>query len=213
MKNYAKSVSETEFFSDYTSRSTVNPFTNESTAPIAKITNFGMWAPYQLPIESIKNTTEQKNVINAILKQGYDEYYFAIGDFRSKSTRSMTENLLQSADATKLKIIIILLPPSEAGPKGNFDWNGWIKYLNSLKAKHLTSLDGFVIDDFNLSKDSAHGNKGKENSNNDNNHAKDSNNENNKTPKENVNFMLKSKLEEALEKKKKGLALLSSSLL
>jgi hypothetical protein len=213
MKNYAKSVSGTEFFSDYTSRSTVNPFTNESTAPIAKITNFGMWAPYQLPIESIKNTTEQKNVINAILKQGYDEYYFAIGDFRSKSTRSMTENLLQSADATKLKIIIILLPPSEAGPKGNFDWNGWIKYLNSLKAKHLTSLDGFVIDDFNLSKDSAHGNKGKENSNNDNNHAKDSNNENNKTPKENVNFMLKSKLEEALEKKKKGLALLSSSLL
>ena len=78
-----------------------------------------------------------------------------------KSARSMTENLLQSADGTKLRIIIILLPPSEAGPKGNFDWNGWIEYLNSLKAKYPTSLDGFVIDDFNLAKDSAHANKGK----------------------------------------------------
>jgi len=88
------------------------------------MTNIGMWAPYQLPIESIKNTTEQKNAINTILKQGYDEYYFAMDDFKSKSARSMTENLLQSVDGTKLKIIIILLPPSEAGPKGNFDWNG-----------------------------------------------------------------------------------------
>ena len=42
-------------------------------------------------------------------------------------------------------------------------------------------------------------------SNNGNNHAKDSNDENNKTPKENVNFMLKSKLDEALEKKRKDL--------
>ena len=78
----------------------------------------------------------------------------------------MTENLLQSADGTKLRIIIILLPPSEAGRKGNFDWNGWIEYLNSLKAKYPTSLDGFVIDDFNLAKDSAHANKGKGNNDN-----------------------------------------------
>jgi hypothetical protein len=168
------------------------------------MTNIGMWAPYQLPIESIKNTTEQKNAINTILKQGYDEYYFAMDDFKSKSARSMTENLLQSVDGTKLKIIIILLPPSEAGPKGNFDWNGWIEYLNSLKAKYPASLDGFVIDDFNLSKDSVHGSKGKENANNGNNQAKDNSNEN-KTPKENVDFMLKSNLEEALEKKRKDL--------
>ena len=127
-----------------------------------------MWAPYQLPLESVKNTTEPKNAVNAILKQGYNEYYFTMADFRSKAARSMTENLLQSADGTKLKIIIILLPPSEAGPKGNFDWNGWIKYLNLLKAKYPTSLDGFVIYDFNLSNDSAHANKGK--GNNDNSH-------------------------------------------
>ena len=117
----------------------------------------------------------------------------------------MTENLLQSADGTKLKIIIILLPPSEAGPKGNFDWNGWIEYLNLLKTKYPSSLDGFVIDDFNLSNDSAHANKGKGNNENSHNHAKDGNNENNRVPKENVNFMLKSKLEEALQKKRKDL--------
>jgi hypothetical protein len=104
-----------------------------------------------------------------------------------------------------LKIIIILLPPSEAGPKGNFDWSGWIEYLNLLKTKYPKSLDGFVIDDFNLSKDSAHGKKGEEDANNGNNHVKDNNNENNKTPKENVDFMIKSKLEEALEKKRKDL--------
>lgn len=126
-------------------------------------------------------------------------------DFRSKAARSMTENLLQSADGTKLKIIIILLPPSEAGPKGNFDWNGWIEYLNLLKTKYPSSLDGFVIDDFNLSNDSAHANKGKGNNENSHNHAKDGNNENNRVPKENVNFMLKSKLEEALQKKRKDL--------
>jgi len=199
MNENVKSLSQTEFFSN--NNTTVNPFTNRTTLPI---TNFGMWAPYQLPLESIKNITEQKNAINAILKQGYNEYYFTMADFRSKAARSMTENLLQSADGTKLKIIIILLPPSEAGPKGNFDWNGWIEYLNLLKTKYPSSLDGFVIDDFNLSNDSAHANKGKGNNDNSHNHAKDSNNEN-RVPKENVDFMLKSKLEEALQKKRKDL--------
>ncbi|MGC2570663.1 MAG: PDZ domain-containing protein, partial [Candidatus Nitrosopolaris sp.] len=204
MKKNVKSLSVTEFFNNNTRRTTVIPFTNQSTTPITKITNFGMWTPYQLPLEFIKNITEQKNAINAILKQGYTEYYFAMADFRSKAARSMTENLLQSADGTKLKIIIILLPPSEAGPKGNFDWNGWIEYLNLLKTKYPSSLDGFVIDDFNLSNDSAHANKGKENNDNSHNHAHDGNNEN-RVPKENVNFMLKSKLEEALQKKRKDL--------
>jgi hypothetical protein len=192
MNENVKSLSETT--------TTVNPFINRTTLPI---TNFGMWAPYQLPLEFIKNITEQKNAINAILKQGYNEYYFTMADFRSKAARSMTENLLQSADGTKLKIMIILLPPSEAGPKGNFDWNGWIEYLNLLKTKY-PSLDGFVIDDFNLSYDSMHANKGKGNNDNSHNHAKDGNNEN-RVPKENVSFMLKSKLEEALQKKRKDL--------
>lgn len=171
---------------------------NEST----KIRSFGMWAPYQVPLESIRNKTEKIDAINAILKQGYNEYYFAPGDFKSKMAVSTTENLLQSADGTKLKIVIILLPPSEAGPKGNYDWNGWIEYLNSLKAKHPLSLDGFVIDDFNLFSNIQHIRKNNANGNNHN----DANNNNIiKFPKENVDFMLKSNFEEALQKKRKDL--------
>jgi hypothetical protein len=156
MNENVKSLSESGFFSNNNTMTTVVSFTNQSTMPIEKITNFGSWAPYQIPLESIKNITEQKNAINAILKQGYNEYYFPIIDFKSKAARSMTENLLQSANGTKLKIIIILLPPSEAGPNGNFNWNGWIDYLNFLKTKYPSSLDGFVIDDFNLFNNSVH---------------------------------------------------------
>ena len=78
-----KSLSETEFFSNNNTTGTVSPFTNQTTMPI---TNFGMWAPYQLPLESVKNITERKNAVNAILKQGYNEYYFTMADFRSKGS-------------------------------------------------------------------------------------------------------------------------------
>jgi hypothetical protein len=207
MNENVKSLSETGFFSNNNTMITVVSFTNQSTMPITKITNFGSWAPYQIPLESIQNITEQKNAINAILKQGYNEYYFPMSNFKSKAARSITENLLQSADGTKLKIIIILLPPSEAGPKGNFNWNGWIEYLNFLKTKYPSSLDGFVIDDFNLFNNSVHANKEVEENNHDSNSHNDANdrNENKKAPKETVNFMLKSKLEEALQKKRKDL--------
>ncbi len=205
-----KSLSKTEFFSNNNTMTTVVPFTNQSTMPaIEKITNFGSWAPYQIPLESIKNIAEQKNVINAILKQGYNEYYFPMIDFKSKATRSMTENLLQSVNGTKLKIIIILLPPSEAGPKGNFNWNGWIEYLNFLKTKYPSSLDGFVIDDFNLFNNSVYTNKVKGNNHDDSHSHSDAHdkneNKNKKAPKETVTFMLKSKLEEALQKRRKDL--------
>jgi PDZ domain len=194
--------------SDNNTMSNVVSFTNQSTMPITKMTYFGSWAPYQIPLESIKNIAEQKNAIDAILKQGYNEYYFPMIDFKSKAARSMTENLLQSANGTKLKIIIILLPPSEVGPKGNFNWNSWIEYLNFLKAKYPSSLDGFVIDDFNLFNDSVHANKVKGNNHHDShshNDANDWNENKKKAPKETVTFMLKSKLEEALQKKRKDL--------
>jgi hypothetical protein len=202
-----KSLSATAFSSNSNTMTTMVSFTNQSTMPIKKITNFGSWAPYQIPLESIKNITEQKNAINAILEQGYNEYYFPMIDFRSKGARSMTENLLQSANGTKLKIIIILLPPSEAGPKGNFNWNGWIEYMNFLKTKYPSSLDGFVIDDFNLSNNSVHANKvdGNNHDSNSHNDANDRNKNKKKAPKETVNFMLKSKLEEALQKKRTDL--------
>jgi PDZ domain len=202
-----KSLSVTAFSSNSNTMTTMVSFTNQSTMPIKKITNFGSWAPYQIPLESVKNITEQKNAINAILEQGYNEYYFPMIDVRSKGARSMTENLLQSANGTKLKIIIILLPPSEAGPKGNFNWNGWIEYLNFLKTKYPSSLDGFVIDDFNLSNNSVHANKvdGNNHDSNSHNDANDRNKNKKKAPKETVNFMLKSKLEEALQKKRTDL--------
>src|SRR5919206_1046701 len=167
MNENVKSLSETGFFSNNNTMITVVSFTNQSTMPITKITNIGSWAPYQIPLESIQNITEQKNAINAILKQGYNEYYFPMSNFKSKAARSITENLLQSADGTKLKIIIILLPPSEAGSKGNFNWNGSIEYLNFLKTKYPSSLDGFVIDDFNLFNNSVHANKEVEENNHD----------------------------------------------
>src|SRR5919198_382966 len=182
MNENVKPLSETEFFSNNNNMTTtVVSSTNQSTMPMTKMTNFASWAPYQLPLESIENIAEQRNAINAILKQGYNEYYFPMIDFKSKAVRSMTENLLQSANGTKLKIIIILLPPSEVGPKGNFDWNGWIEYLNFLKTKHPSSLDGFVIDDFNLFNNSAHANKSKQN--NDNSHNNDDANDRNENNK------------------------------
>ena len=208
MNRTIKSMSGTKAFANIDNNHAMNtdgPFTNQSKMPIATIKNFGSWAPYQQPLESIKNMAEQKNAIDAILKQGYNEYYFPMIDFKSKAARSMTENLLQSANGTKLKIIIILLPPSEAGAKGNFNWNGWIKYLNSLKTKYTSSLDGFVIDDFNLFNNSAHVNKVKGNNNSHSHKDANDRTENKKAPKETVNFMLKSKLDEALHKKRKDL--------
>src|SRR5919199_4404635 len=202
-----KSLSKTNFFSN-NNMTTVVSFANQSTIHLTKITNYGMWTPYQLPLESIKNIAEQKEAIDAIVKQGYNEYYFPMIDFRSKEARLMTESLLQSANATKLKIIIILLPPSEAGPKGNFNWNGWIEYLNFLKTKYPSSLDGFVVDDFNLSNKSVHANKVNGNNHHDSNSQNDANDRDDdkkKAPKETVNFMLKSKLEEALQKKRTDL--------
>ena len=92
MNRNVKSLSGTEFFSNNNTMNTVISFTNQSTMSIAKITNFGSCAPYQIPLESIKNIAEQKNAINAILKQGYNEYYFPMIDFKSEAARSMTEN-------------------------------------------------------------------------------------------------------------------------
>ena len=157
---------------------------------------FGAWWSYQLPLESIKKS-EQKAAIQTLLNQGYSEYYFPIDDFSSESTRSGIENLLSTADYTDLKIIMILLPPSEAGPKGNYDWNGWVEYLNSLKEKHR-SLDGFVIDDFNWFGPS----KNHSNGDDDDDAKKIADPDN---IQYNAKFMVESKLKEALEMKRPDL--------
>ena len=69
-------------------------------------------------------------------------------DYTNGTEAKKTEELLNSADKTDLKIFVILLPPSEGGTQANYNWEGWINYFNHLKSKHK-SFEGFVIDDFN----------------------------------------------------------------
>jgi hypothetical protein len=69
-------------------------------------------------------------------------------DYTNETETKKTEELLNSADKTNLKIFVILLPPSEGGTQANYDWKGWINYFNLLKSTH-ESFTGFVIDDFN----------------------------------------------------------------
>ena len=111
-------------------------------------TIIGAWNPYQMPLEEIHQGTEQNKAIKGLLERGFSEYYFVMKDFNDPKEKKTTEDLLKSADKTDLKIMIILLPPSEGGPNGNYDWKGWIDYFNILKDEHK-SFKGFTIDDFN----------------------------------------------------------------
>jgi hypothetical protein len=112
-----------------------------------KTTIIGAWDRYQMPLEKIQGTN-QRRAMETLLEQGFREYYFVMKDFNDSKIRKATERLLKSADKTDLKIMIILLPPSEGGPNGNYNWKGWIDYFNILKDKHK-SFKGFTIDDFN----------------------------------------------------------------
>ncbi|MGB7635406.1 MAG: hypothetical protein WBL68_16930, partial [Nitrososphaeraceae archaeon] len=113
----------------------------------------GVWGPFSNndhTLEQLKGVN-QSRAISDIIKQGFDEYYFVMSDFEDPKLIDSTESLLQSAENLDqgLKIIIVVLPPSEGGPHGNYDWKGWIEYFNSLKQKHPSSFEGFTIDDFN----------------------------------------------------------------
>jgi hypothetical protein len=113
----------------------------------------GVWGPFSNDghnLEQLRGTT-QSRAISDIIAQGINEYYLAMGNFENPKQIDSTESLLQSAENLDqgLKIIIILVPPSEGGPNGNYDWEGWIAYFNSLKERHPNSFEGFTIDDFN----------------------------------------------------------------
>ena len=113
----------------------------------------GVWGPISnssYTLEELRGIN-QSRAISDIITQGFDEYYFVMGNFKDPKLIDSTESLLQSAENldNDLKIIIILLPPSEGGPNGNYDWKGWIEYFNSLKQRHPNSFEGFTIDDFN----------------------------------------------------------------
>lgn len=172
--------------------------------------DFGAWASYQLPLE-LMDKTERRTAVQTLLEQGFTVYYFTLGNFESENSRAITENILTAADGTGMKMIGILLPPSEAGTGGNYDWEGWVEYLNLLKERHA-SFDGFVMDDFNWYGPEIQVNDEKEDDEEDGGGAEDSGHDNQDNDKEeendiqyNVNFMLESNLKEALEKKRKDL--------
>lgn len=113
----------------------------------------GVWGPISNSSHTLEELRgiNQSRAITDIITLGFDEYYFVMSDFEDPKLIDSTESLLQSTENldNDLKIIIILLPPSEGGLNGNYDWKGWIDYFNSLKQRHPNSFEGFTIDDFN----------------------------------------------------------------
>ena len=112
--------------------------------------SIGAWVPLNnsFILQHLKGD-EQKNAINTLHNQGFQEYYFTMNNFEDTESIKLTEELLKSAEETNLKMIIILLPPSEGNSDTNYDWKGWIKYFNALEKKYPKSFEGFTIDDFN----------------------------------------------------------------
>jgi hypothetical protein len=108
----------------------------------------GAYIPDTLRLEEMEGT-DQTLAILEFLQRGFDEYYFVMDNFWDAGEIESTERLLDAADNTGLKIVIILLPPSEGGAVSSYDWKGWIKYFNDLKSTHPSSFSGFAIDDFN----------------------------------------------------------------
>jgi hypothetical protein len=108
----------------------------------------GAYIPDTLHLEDMDGN-DQGHAILDFLEQGFNEYYFVMDNFWDPEEVESTERLLDAADNTELKIIIILLPPSEGGPMSSYDWKGWISYFNDLKTRHPSSFSGFAIDDFN----------------------------------------------------------------
>jgi hypothetical protein len=110
----------------------------------------GLWTPMNnsFALQYLEGE-KQKRAIDTLLSKGYQEYYFVMNNFEDPTSLKLTESLLKTADKTNLKIIIILLPPSEGGLNTSYDWDGWIRYFNSLEKKYPSSFEGFTIDDFN----------------------------------------------------------------
>jgi hypothetical protein len=108
----------------------------------------GAYIPDTLHLEDMDGS-DQRFAILEFLEQGFNEYYFVMDNFSDREQLESTERLLDAADNTELKIVVILLPPSEGGPRSSYDWKGWINYFNNLKTRHPLSFSGFVIDDFN----------------------------------------------------------------
>ena len=129
---------------------TRTPFTTVQDTPFAsnERKTMGAYIPDTLHLEDM-DRSDQRLAILEFLEQGFNEYYFVMDNFSDREQLESTERLLDAADNTELKIVVILLPPSEGGPRSSYDWKGWINYFNDLKTRHPLSFSGFVIDDFN----------------------------------------------------------------
>src|ERR687891_30324 len=129
---------------------TGTPFTTVQDLPFVNNEKkiIGAYIPDTLHLEDMEES-DQRIAILEFLEQGFDEYYFVMDNFWDLEEIESTERLLNAADNTELKIVIILLPPSEGGPRSSYDWKGWISYFNDLKTRHPSSFSGFAIDDFN----------------------------------------------------------------
>jgi len=120
---------------------------NDTTLNKREKLTIGAWIPSHLYLETMQGD-KQVNVIRSLVSQGFNEYYFVMRDFNNTNETRAAEKLLNAADTTDLKIIIILLPLAEGGRHASYDWKGWMLYFNKLAEKH-TSFLGFAIDDFN----------------------------------------------------------------
>jgi len=117
---------------------------------LSENTPVGLWTPINSSyVLQHLNGAEQKKAIDILIKMGYQEYYYVMNNFEDNTALKTTDELLDNANKTNLKIIIILLPPSEGGANTSYNWEGWIKYFNSLEKKYPKSFEGFTIDDFN----------------------------------------------------------------
>jgi hypothetical protein len=144
-------VEDDDIYKLETKGRTSTPFTTvQEDLPLVNIEKkiMGAYIPDTLHLEDM-NGTDQTLAILEFLEQGFNEYYFVMNNFWNIEEVESTERLLDAADNTELKIVIILLPPSEGGPMSSYDWKGWVSYFNDLKTRHPSSFSGFAIDDFN----------------------------------------------------------------
>jgi len=108
----------------------------------------GAYIPDTMRLEDMDDNNQTLAILD-FLQQGFSEYYFVMDNFYDPEELQSTERLLDAGDKMGLKIVIILLPPSEGGARSSYDWKGWIRYFNDLKDRHPSSFTGFTIDDFN----------------------------------------------------------------
>src|SRR5512145_2917711 len=72
-------------------------------------TTVGLWTPMNtsFALQHLKRA-EQEKAMEILLKKGYEEYYYVMNNFEDPKSLKITDDLLDTANKTNLKIIIIL---------------------------------------------------------------------------------------------------------